>query len=52
MIRLLKYVMRIFYANNDYAKYRTEGANYFMAITGASFYIFLTLGLLSTIGFS
>ncbi len=38
--------MRVFYANNNYAKYRIERANYLMAIIGASFYTFLTLALL------
>ena len=42
MIRGLKYIMSIFYANNNFAKYKTEGAGYFIAVIGTSFYIFIT----------
>ena len=42
MLRLLKYVMKVFYANENYAKYGVPGMNYFMALMGATFYIMIT----------
>jgi hypothetical protein len=42
MLRLLRYVMRVFYANENYAKYGVPGMNYFMALMGAAFYIMIT----------
>jgi hypothetical protein len=45
MKRLLKFVMRAFYANENYAKYGISGMNYFIALMGATFYIMIT-GLL------
>ena len=52
MIRLLKYVMKIFYANENFAKYRMSGGNYFMALIGATFYILVTLFTLLFIFFA
>lgn len=45
MIKLVKYIMKVFYANENYAKYGVPGMNYFMALMGATFYIILTLFL-------
>ena len=42
MLRPLKCVMRVFYANENYAKYGVPGMNYFMALMGATFYIMIT----------
>lgn len=42
MKRLLNYVMRAFYANENFAKYGVPGMNYFIALIGATFYIMLT----------
>lgn len=42
MLRPLKYVMKAFYANENYAKYGVPGMNYFMALMMAAFYIMLT----------
>ncbi len=42
MKRLLMYVMKVFYANENYAKYGVRGMNYFMALIMTSFYIMLT----------
>jgi hypothetical protein len=38
MLRPLKYVMKVFYANENYAKYGVRGMNYFMALVGTAFY--------------
>jgi hypothetical protein len=46
MLRLLKYIMRVFYANENYAKYGVPGMNYFMALMMATIYILLTCGAL------
>jgi hypothetical protein len=51
MQRLLKYVMKAFYANESYAKYRYPGMNYFMALTMATIYIMLTCFLITIILF-
>jgi hypothetical protein len=42
MIRLLRYIMKVFYANENYAKYGMPGMNYFMALIMATFYIMIT----------
>lgn len=42
MKRLLKYVMKVFYANENYAKFGVPGMNYFMALIGTTFYVMLT----------
>jgi hypothetical protein len=42
MKSLVKLVMKIFYANEKYAKYGYVGMGYFMALMGATFYIMLT----------
>jgi hypothetical protein len=34
--------MKVFYANENYAKYGVPGMNYFMALMGATFYIMIT----------
>lgn len=49
MIRLLKYLMKIIYAKNQYGKYKIEGWGYHQAILGASFYISMTAFLLLVI---
>ncbi|HVY73903.1 MAG TPA: hypothetical protein VG890_03680 [Puia sp.] len=38
----IKFVMKVFYANENYAKYGVKGMNYFMALAGATFYIMIT----------
>ena len=38
--------MRVFYANENYAKYGVPGMNYFMALMMATIYILLTCGTL------
>lgn len=42
MKRLLRYIMKVFYANEKYAKYGYPGVGYFMALMGATFYVMLT----------
>jgi len=42
MLRPLKYIMKVFYANENYAKYGVPGMNYFMAIVGTAFYVIMT----------
>jgi hypothetical protein len=39
---MIKYVMKVFYANENYAKYGVPGMNYFMALMAATFYIMIT----------
>ena len=34
--------MKVFYSNENYAKYGVPGMNYFMALMGATFYILIT----------
>jgi hypothetical protein len=41
-MRLIKFVMKVFYANDIYSKYGIPGLNYFMALTMTAFYIILT----------
>src|SRR5882757_5421101 len=45
MIKLLKHVMKILYENENYSKYGSSGRNFFMALIGMTFYVFVTLGL-------
>src|SRR5690349_18283 len=52
MIGALKHVMKIFYANNKYARNRIEGGSYIVAICAASFYLLITFGLLTVFAFS
>ncbi len=42
MLQPIKYVMKVFYANENYAKYGVRGMNYFMALVGTAFYIMMT----------
>jgi len=42
MLWPLKYIMKVFYANENYAKYGVPGMNYFMALVGTAFYIMMT----------
>jgi hypothetical protein len=42
MLRPFKYIMKVFYANENYAKYGVRGMNYFMALVGTAFYIMMT----------
>ena len=41
-LEMIKYVMKVFYANENYAKYGVPGMNYFMALMAATFYIMIT----------
>ena len=51
MIRILKYMMKVFYPYNKYASNRIEGGSYAVAIFAASFYLFMTFGLLAVFAF-
>ena len=42
MIRLLRYVMKIWYANENYAKYGVPGMNYFFALLMTAFFVIMT----------
>ena len=42
MLRPVKYVIKVFYSNENYAKYGVRGMNYFMALVGTAFYIMIT----------
>lgn len=41
-MQLIRYVMKIVYANENYAKYGVPGLNYFMALMMATIYIVMT----------
>lgn len=49
---MIKYLMRLFYANNNFAKHKISGGNYLVAVIGASFYLLITTGLFIVIIFS
>ena len=42
MKNLIKFLMKVFYANEKYAKYGYPGLGYFMALMMATFYVMLT----------
>lgn len=42
MKNLIKFVMKVFYANEKYAKYGYPGMGYFTALVMATFYVMLT----------
>ena len=44
-MKLLKYVMKVFYANENFASYRIKGGNYLMSLIGGTFYLLMTLFL-------
>jgi hypothetical protein len=41
-MRPIKFLMKVIYANENYAKYGVVGSNYLMALLMATFYIILT----------
>lgn len=43
MKRLLRFIMKVYYANENYAKYGVPGMNYFVALMMATFFIMMTL---------
>jgi hypothetical protein len=52
MRRILKFIMSIFYVNENAAKYRMVGGNYLMALIGTTFYVAISCMLLTAILFS
>ncbi|MEP6750977.1 MAG: hypothetical protein ABJB86_24795, partial [Bacteroidota bacterium] len=45
-MKLLKYVMKVFYANENFAKYRIVGGNYLISLLAGTFYLLMTLFLI------
>jgi hypothetical protein len=45
MVRLLKYIMQVFYANEYSVKYTQTGANYIMALVVTTCYVFIAMML-------
>lgn len=42
MTNPVKYIMKVFYATENYGKYGIQGMNYFMALMGATIYLMVT----------